>query len=197
MNERENERVVTADVIVGAWRDDAYRERLLADPAGVLAEAGLHLPAGCRVTALENTGTVWHLAVPALEDLAAGEKERFGAELAALLPLPAGVELHLHQTTGDERFVVLPLPPEAVAELSDDQLESVLGGGNGGAGGTALFGTGGAGGNGGNAGLLGGTGGNGGNAGLLGGSGGNGGSGITAGFDPLLGGNGGDGGAGG
>ena len=194
MSERENERVLTADVIVGAWRDDAYRERLLADPAGVLAEAGLQLPAGCRVTALENTGKVWHLAVPRLEDLAAGERERFGAELAALLPLPAGVELHLHQTTGDERFLVLPLPPEAVAELSDDQLESVLGGGNGGAAGVTLFGTGGNGGNGGSAGLLGGSGGN---AGLLGGSGGNGGAGITAGFDALLGGNGGDGGAGG
>lgn len=191
MSERENERLVTAEVIVNAWRSEDFRARLLADPVAVLAEAGLEVPAGCTVTVLENTRTVWHLAVPRFEELSDGEKEEFGAELVAGLPLPAGVELHLHQATGTERFLVLPMEPQESRELSEDELRLVLGGGNGGQAGVAgLFGVGG---NGGDATGLFGAGGNGGTGGLfgVGGSGGNGGAGGAPG---LLGGNGGVGG---
>ena len=71
--------------------------------------------------------------------------------------------MRLHQDTEDERFLVLPLPPLEIDELSDEELKLVVGGngGNGGAGGV-FGGNGGAGGYLGNAGLLGGNGGNGG-----------------------------------
>lgn len=185
MTESENERAIAAEVIVNAWRDEAYRGKLMADPAGTLEQAGLTLPAGCRVTVLENTPAVWHMSIPRAEDLAAGQKEQFAAELAGVIPIPAGVELHLHQSAEDERFLVLPLLPAEMGELSDEELKTVWAGGNGGNGGTAgLFG-----GNGGAAGLLGGNGGlfggNGGAGGLLGGNGG------TGGDAGLLGGNGG------
>jgi hypothetical protein len=164
MSEREHERVIVAGAIVNAWKDEAYREKLIGDPAAVLGDAGLTLPPGCRVTALVNSDHTWHVAIPRLEVLAAGEQEQLTAELAAMLPLPAGVELRLHQDTGDERFVVLPLAPHEVDSLSDEELTTVVGGGNGGNGGAG--GAGGLGGNGGDAGagaiLFGGNGGSGG-----------------------------------
>jgi hypothetical protein len=153
VREGDNDRIIAAEAIVKAWRDEAYRERLIGDPAGVLREAGLTLPAGCRVTVFENSATVWHVAVPVLEDLAANEKDALVAELARQLPLPGGVELRLHQSTADQRFLVLPLRPPEVEELDDDELRLVTGGGNGGNGGAGgLFG-GGNGGNGGAGGL--------------------------------------------
>ena len=184
MSQSDRERLIAAEAVVRAWRDDEYRAKLIGDPAGTLEEAGLTLPAGCGITVLENTAAVWHAAIPAVEDLAGAGKDDFLAELARLVPLPAGVELRLHQDTADERFLVLPLPPLGAEELGDEELKLVLGGGNGGAGGnggSAGF----VGGNGGWPGFLGGNGGHGGWSGLLGGNGGDGG---------LLGGNGGNGG---
>ena len=116
-----------------------------------------------------NSDDTWHLSIPRLEDLAAGDTERLGAELATMLPLPDGVELRLHQDTGDERFVVLPLPPDEAAALSDEELKAVVGGGNGG------------------------DGGNGGTIGIVSGAGGNGGAGGDGGASILFGGNGGTG----
>jgi len=160
MSQSETERATIAEAIVRAWRDEAYRERLIDDAGAVLEDAGLTLPAGCRVTVLEDTGSVWHVSVPSLEDLAGGERDRFAADLAGLIPLPSGVELHLHQSTASERFLVLPLPPDQADALDDDELRAVVGG-NVAAG--ALFGgNGGDGGNGGAGGILGGNGGNGG-----------------------------------
>ena len=168
MSESEKERVIAAEVIVNAWKDEAYRQKLIDDPAGTVKEAGLALAADCQVTVLESTSTVSHISIPRFEDMAAGDKEQFMADLAKLIPVPAGLELRLHQNTENERFLVLPLPPHQAEELSDEELMMVLGSGNGGAGG--------------NAGLFGGTGGNGGVGGILGGNGGNGGNGGTGGF---------------
>ncbi len=163
MSESEKERVIAAEVIVNAWKDEAYRQKLIDDPAGTVKEAGLALPADCQVTVLESTSTVSHISIPRFEDMAAGDKEQFMADLAKLIPVPAGLELRLHQNTENERFLVLPLPPHQAEELSDEELMMVLGSGNGGNGG-----------NGGAGGILGG---NGGVGGILGGNGGNGGTG--------------------
>lgn len=140
MTESEKQRAVVAEATVRAWKDEAYRTRLLDDPAGVLRGAGLELPAGCKVTMLENTGSVAHVAIPRLEDMAAGEKDWFMAELARIIPAPAGLELRLHQNTDDELFLVLPQSPHQVEELSDEELMTVWGGGNGGNGGAGAFG---------------------------------------------------------
>ena len=174
MIESEQERVIAAGVIVNAWKDEAYRRKLIDDPAGVLREAGLTVPAACQITVLENTSTVSHIPIPSLEDMGVAHKEQFMAELAQLIPAPGGLELRLHQNTASERFLVLPVPPHEAEELSDEELKLVLGGGNGGDGGRGGFfgGNGLFGGNGGN----GGWGGNGG-AGMLGGNGGAGGRG--------------------
>ena len=181
MSESEQERVIAAGVIVNAWKDEAYRTKLIDDPAGVLREAGLTVPADCQITVLENTSTVSHIPIPSLEDMGVAHKEQFMAELAQLIPAPGGLEMRLHQNTASERFLVLPVPPHEAEELSDEELKLVLGGGNAGNAGNAGFfggnglfggnggngGAGGIGGNGGAGGFLGGNGGAGGNAGLI------------------------------
>ena len=51
-------------VVARAWRDEAFKQRLLSDPAGVLREEGIEVPAGQQVRLVENTDQVMHLVVP-------------------------------------------------------------------------------------------------------------------------------------
>lgn len=150
MSTPDQQRAVAAELIVRAWRDDAYRDALLADPAGTLRAAGVALPDDVSVTVLEDVPGVSHVAIP--RDLGAQESVNFVVELAQLLPLPDGQELRLRQSAQNEFVFVLPLPPNGANSLTEDLLDLVVGGGNGGDGG--FLGIGGDGGNGG-AGLIG------------------------------------------
>src|SRR6188508_99720 len=52
--------------IVGkASQDDAFKKRLLAQPAAVLTEYGIELPAGIQLRIVEDTEKVMHLTLPA------------------------------------------------------------------------------------------------------------------------------------
>jgi hypothetical protein len=51
-------------VIARAWRDPAFKARLLADPHGALKDAGVAVPAGVTVKAVENTDKHFHLVLP-------------------------------------------------------------------------------------------------------------------------------------
>ena len=54
-----------AKVVARAWTDDGFKQRLLSDPASVLNEAGLNVPDGVQVDAVENTDRLIHLVLPA------------------------------------------------------------------------------------------------------------------------------------
>ena len=47
-----------------ALDDDAYRQRLLDDPASVLKQEGIAVPDGVNVVVHENTAEEIHLALP-------------------------------------------------------------------------------------------------------------------------------------
>lgn len=47
-----------------ALDDDAYRQRLVSDPATVLKEEGLQVPDGVQVTVHENSADHIHLVLP-------------------------------------------------------------------------------------------------------------------------------------
>jgi hypothetical protein len=47
-----------------ALDDDAYRQRLLDDPAGVLEQEGITVPTGVNVVIHQNTSDEIHLALP-------------------------------------------------------------------------------------------------------------------------------------
>ena len=51
-------------IVAQAWADPEFKRRLLADPAAVLRERGIELPAGARVRVVEDTDEVVHLALP-------------------------------------------------------------------------------------------------------------------------------------
>ncbi len=54
-----------AKVIARAWRDSAYKAKLLSDPHAALAEAGLEVPAEIKLNVLEDTKDSTHLVLPA------------------------------------------------------------------------------------------------------------------------------------
>ena len=51
-------------VVARAWRDPAFKAKLIADPQAVLAEAGMAVPAGVTVKVVENTATHLHFVLP-------------------------------------------------------------------------------------------------------------------------------------
>jgi hypothetical protein len=53
-----------ARIVARAWADEGFKKRLLADPAAVLKEARLQVPAGIRVRVVEDTDETLHLTLP-------------------------------------------------------------------------------------------------------------------------------------
>jgi len=68
-------------IIAKCWEDEAFKAKLLADPAATLEAEGVELPEGVTVNVLEDTAQVRNLVIPAqpgrladelLESMAAG-----------------------------------------------------------------------------------------------------------------------------
>ena len=55
---------MTARAIARAWTDADYKARLINDPHGALAEAGVEVPAGITVKVVENATDTHHLVLP-------------------------------------------------------------------------------------------------------------------------------------
>lgn len=51
-------------IIARAWRDPAFKAKLIADPKSALKEAGVSVPAGLTVSVLENSTTHVHFVLP-------------------------------------------------------------------------------------------------------------------------------------
>jgi hypothetical protein len=51
-------------VVARAWSDEAFKQRLLADPRAVLAEAGMAVPPNLTLQVHEATPTQYHLVLP-------------------------------------------------------------------------------------------------------------------------------------
>jgi hypothetical protein len=51
-------------IIAKAWRDPAFKAKLLADPHAALKDAGISVPPGVTVKVVENTGTHVHIVLP-------------------------------------------------------------------------------------------------------------------------------------
>src|SRR5436305_1928193 len=52
-------------IVAKAWSDDAFKQRLLADPAAALQAEGLPVAAGVELRVVENTDKVAYLTLPA------------------------------------------------------------------------------------------------------------------------------------
>jgi len=72
-------------IIAKCWEDEAFKERLLADPTGVLAAEGVPVPAGMTANVAVDTEAVVTLVIPwrqrsalgddALGDVSAGKPD--------------------------------------------------------------------------------------------------------------------------
>ena len=51
-------------VVARAWADDAFKQRLLAEPAAVLQAEGIAVPQGVEIRAVENTDKVFYFMLP-------------------------------------------------------------------------------------------------------------------------------------
>ncbi len=61
---QEEQRKKMGRLIAKCWLDEAFKKKLLADPAAVLKAEGFEVPSGMQVRALENTDKVFHLVLP-------------------------------------------------------------------------------------------------------------------------------------
>src|SRR6202043_3308623 len=119
-----------ARVVARAWTDPAYKARLLTDATAAIAELGYSGRQGEHMVAVENTQTVhnmvvctlcscypwpvlglppaWYKSAPyrarAVKD-PRGVLADFGVEL------PAEVEIRVHDSSSEVRYMVLPERP--------------------------------------------------------------------------------------
>ena len=145
-------------LVARAWSDEAFRQRLLAEPAAVLAEQGIDFPPGLEVRLHEDTPTLVHLTLPPPSEDPSAErpdqaplapaaqpylrlaarargdaafKQRLLAEPAAMLAeegIPVPPGVAVRVHESTPTLVHLALPPKPTDELSDEQLDQVAGG---------------------------------------------------------------------
>ena len=131
-----------ARVVARAWVDPDFRARLLSDPVGTLNE---YNPQTVPIAVLEDTPTVHHVIVCTLCSCYPGGLlgnppawyksfeyrsrvvrepktvlAEFGTEIAA------GVELRVHDSTAEQRYLVLPLRPAGTEGWTEEQLAGLV-----------------------------------------------------------------------
>lgn len=52
------------EVILRAWTDEDFKQRLIADPSTVLQESGVEMPSGVGVKVVQDTDEVNYLVLP-------------------------------------------------------------------------------------------------------------------------------------
>ncbi len=130
-----------ACVVARAWTDHAYRARLLADGTAACAELGYER----SIVVLENTPTVHNAIVctqcsctawsllglppdwyksPAYRARLVREPRSLLREMG--LDLPEGVAVRVWDTSGETRYLVLPLRPEGTEGWSTEQLAAIM-----------------------------------------------------------------------
>jgi nitrile hydratase len=132
-----------ARLVARAWIDPAFKERLLADPPGAARELGID-PGPAQLVVLENTPERHNLVVCTLcscypkrllglpPDWYKSRAYRFRAvrEPRAVLAefgtaLPEGVAVHVHDSTADLRYLVLPIQPAGTEGMSEEELAAL------------------------------------------------------------------------
>ena len=134
-----------AKIVARAWQDTAFKERLIADPKAACAELGIDATALNEFVVLENTEKVRHMVVCTLCSCyprpilgrppdwyksfnyrqrsvsdPRGVMREFG------LVLPDDVEVRVHDSTADIRYLVLPVRPKGTEGLSEAELAQLV-----------------------------------------------------------------------
>ena len=62
MTEQRNQ---LADLFAACWKDEALKQRFMADPKAVLAEHGMTVPEDVEIKVVENADNCVHITMPA------------------------------------------------------------------------------------------------------------------------------------
>ena len=134
-----------AKLVARAWVDAAFKERFVADPKAACAEMGIDASAINEFVVLENTERVRHMVVCTLCSCyprpilgrppdwyksfnyrqrsvvdSRGVMREFG------LDLPDDVEVRVHDSTADIRYLVLPVRPAGTEGWSEADLAKLV-----------------------------------------------------------------------
>jgi nitrile hydratase len=132
-----------ARLVARAWVDSGYKARLLADAPSAARELGVD-PGPTRLVVLENTPDRHNfvvctlcscypkrvLGIPpdwyksrAYRSRAVSEPRAVLAEFGTVLP--EGVAVHVHDSTADLRYLVLPMRPAGTEAMSEEELATL------------------------------------------------------------------------
>jgi nitrile hydratase subunit alpha len=134
-----------AKVVARAWTDPAFKKLLLKDTRAALMQLGIDIGAAPEFATVENTNKVHNVIVCTLcscypkmllgippawyKSLAyrsrtvvdpRGVLKEFGVDVAG------DVEVRVHDSTADLRYIVLPMRPKGTKGWSEDQLASLV-----------------------------------------------------------------------
>lgn len=134
-----------ARLVARAWIDPDFKERLLADARAAALALGLDPGPSPVVEAVENTETVHHVVVCTLcscyprallgpppawykslpyRSRAASDPRGVLHEFG--LDLDDEVEVRVHDSTADIRYLVIPRRPEGTESLAEDELAALV-----------------------------------------------------------------------
>ena len=130
-----------AKVVARAWKDPAYKARLLADATAAIAELGFGGLQGEHMVAVENTPTVHNMVVctlcscypypilglPPVWYKSAPYRSRAVIDPRGVLrelglELPERMEIRVWDSTAELRYLVVPRRPAGTEELTEEQL---------------------------------------------------------------------------
>jgi nitrile hydratase len=131
-----------AKVVARAWVDPSFKERLLRDGAAI---AELGIPGGGNLVVVENTPAEHHLVVctlcscypwsvlglPPTWYKSFAYRSRAVIEPRAVLrefgvQIPDDVTIHVHDSSAEVRYMVLPQRPHGTAGLSEEELAALV-----------------------------------------------------------------------
>jgi nitrile hydratase len=134
-----------ARLVARAWVDPAFRARLLADPKAACAELDIDASGLNEFVVLENTDRVRHLVVCTLCSCyprpilgrppdwykSLNYRKRAVVEPRAVMrefgqDVPDDVEVRVHDSSADIRYLVIPLRPAGTEGLSEDELARLV-----------------------------------------------------------------------
>ena len=134
-----------ARVVAKAWIDPAYKQRLLADPDGAIAELGYGGQQGEHMIVVENTPAVHNVVVctlcscypwpvlglPPVWYKSAPYRSRTVIDPRGVLrefglELPDDIEVRVWDSTAELRYLVLPERPAGTEGLSESALAALV-----------------------------------------------------------------------
>jgi nitrile hydratase len=134
-----------AQVIARAWTDPAFKQRLLTDTRAAVMEFGIDIGSLADYRTVENTPKVHNvivctlcscypkllLGVPPAWYKSLAYRSRVVVDPRGVLDefgvrVPAGVEVRVHDSTAELRYLVLPMRPEGTDGCSESELAALV-----------------------------------------------------------------------